>query len=58
MNLNIKGESMRLNYLFMKPEDFTGDSLVFFVPKYEKLIDKKLKELDRATGGSVTAMLE
>jgi len=49
---------MRLDYLFMKPEDFTGDSLVFFVPKYEKLIDKKLKELDRATGGSVTAMLE
>ena len=38
--------------------DLKVGSLVYFVPKFDKLSDKHLKSFDAASGGAVTTMLE
>ncbi len=48
---------MNFTYATGKPEDCSVESIVFFVPEF-KTLSKQLKELDRATNGSVSTLFE
>jgi leucyl aminopeptidase len=49
---------MKLQFAAERLADYSVDSLVLFVPQYDKLADKKLRELDAAADGALTTLLE
>ena len=49
---------MKIQYLTDRPADCSTVALVMFVTSYDRLNDKRLKELDRACGGTVTTFME
>ncbi len=49
---------MQISYTAKPIIECAADSLVLFVPEYEKVSDKALKGLDAATGGAVGTLLE
>ncbi|MDF1543821.1 MAG: leucyl aminopeptidase [bacterium] len=49
---------MQYSVITGKPELISVDTLVIFVSKFDKLNDSLLKQIDRASGGSLRTMLE
>ena len=48
---------MQIEYAWRDLGELTIDSLVIFVPQFEKLTDKFLKDLDRDTGGAINNLV-
>lgn len=49
---------MRIKYSAMPVTDFTGGSIVYFLTRFDKITDPKLRELDEVTLGAVTTLLK
>ncbi len=49
---------MVFTYVSDRVTDIAGDCMVMFVPQFDKISDKNLKQLDEATGGALTTLLE
>ncbi len=49
---------MKLQYLAEQPQAIIADSLVLFIPEYSRITDKVLKEIDSATDGAVSTLLD
>jgi leucyl aminopeptidase len=52
-----RSAAMKIKYATDQPVDCTSGALVMFVTCFERLNDQRLKELDRADGGTISAML-
>lgn len=49
---------MKLTYSSDNVSDYKGASVVYFTPEFDRITDRRLKELDESTLGAVTALLE
>ncbi len=49
---------MKLSYISSKIENISTETLVFFTSGYSKVLNKDLKNLDSATNGAITKLLE
>ena len=49
---------MVLKYSSDQVNAYKGESVVYFVPRFDRITDRKLKELDESTMGAVTTLME